>query len=100
MPMMAARTGGLGATVRRRWWVLPIVLVLVAGGLVARALTAPLAVSASVADGDLAVVRNSAGGLTLNHDMGGGSGEQGFHIAPAAPQRGVGEKPPNLAIHP
>ena len=99
MPMMAARTGGLGATVRRRWWVLPIVLVLVAGGLVARALTAPLAVSASVADGDLAVVRNSAVVLTFNHDMDVASVKQGFHIAPAVPYRVVVKNPRTFEFH-
>src|SRR5207253_529903 len=69
MPMMAARTGGLGATVRRRWWVLPIVLVLVAGGLVARALTAPLAVSASVADGQQAVALHGSLKVTFSQPM-------------------------------
>src|SRR2546430_11150603 len=99
MPMMAARTGGLGATLRRRWWVLPVVLVLVAGGLVLRALTAPLAVSASVADGDLAVVRNSAVGLAFNHDMDVASGKQGFHIRPAGPHPGVLKNPRTFEFH-
>src|SRR2546423_7460614 len=85
MPMMAARTGGLGATVRRRWWVMPIVLVLVAAGLVLRALTAPLAVNASVAEGDRAVVRGAAVVLNFNHDMDVASVKNGFHIAPSVP---------------
>jgi len=82
MPMMAARTSGLGATLRRRWWVLPIVLVLVAGGLVLRALTAPLAVSAT-----------SAVVLTFNHDMDVASVKHGFHIAPAVPYTVVVKNP-------
>src|SRR3989440_5923889 len=99
MPMLAARTGGLGATLRRRWWVLPIVLLLVVAGLALRALTAPLAVSASVADGDRAVVRHSAVVMTFNHDMDVASVKQGFHIAPAVPYRVVVKNPRTFEFH-
>src|SRR5439155_1246143 len=85
MREVAARVGGLGGTLRRRWWVLPIVLVLVAAGLVLRALTAPLAVSASVADGDRAVVRSSAVVLTFSQDMDIASVKHGFQITPSVP---------------
>src|SRR2546430_2974859 len=85
MREVAARVGGLGGTLRRRWWVLPIVLVLVAAGLVLRALTAPLAVSASVADGDLSVGRSSAVLLSFNQDMDATSVKSGFHITPTVP---------------
>src|SRR5256712_7761900 len=93
MPQLAARAGGLGATLRRRWWVLPVVLLLVVAGLALRALTAPLAVSASVADGDRAVVRHSAVVLAFNHDMDVASVKQGFHIAPSVPYTVVVRNP-------
>jgi len=93
MREVAARVGGLGGTLRRRWWVLPIVLVLVAAGLVLRALTAPLAVSASVADGDRAVVRSSAVVLTFSQDMDIASVKHGFQITPSVPYAVVVKNP-------
>src|SRR5881398_1312625 len=93
MPQVAARVGGLGGTLRRRWWVLPIVLLLVAAGLVLRALTAPLAVSASVADGDRAVVRSSAVVLTFSQDMDIASVKHGFQIIPSVPYAVVVKNP-------
>ena len=42
MRQTMARGSGFAATLRRRWWIFPIVLVLVAAGLVLRALTAGL----------------------------------------------------------
>src|SRR5438045_8338550 len=93
MPQVAARAGGLGSTLRRRWWVLPIVLLLVAAGLVLRALTAPLAVSASVADGDRAVVRSSAVVLTFSQDMDIASVKHGFQIIPSVPYAVVVKNP-------
>ena len=85
MRQTTARSGGFGATLRRRWWVFPIVLVLVLAGLVLRALTAPLAVNASVSDGDHAVVRSSAVLLTFNQDMDATSVKNGFKITPSVP---------------
>jgi Protein of unknown function (DUF3048) N-terminal domain/Protein of unknown function (DUF3048) C-terminal domain/Bacterial Ig-like domain len=85
MRQTVARRSGFGATLRRRWWIFPIVLVLVAAGLILRTLTAPLAVSASVADGDHAVVRNSAVLLSFNQDMDAASVKNGFHITPSVP---------------
>jgi hypothetical protein len=85
MRKTVARGSGVGATLRRRWWIFPIVLLLVAAGLVLRALTAPLAVSASVADGALAVVRSSAVALIFNQDMDAASVKNGFHITPSVP---------------
>jgi hypothetical protein len=85
MRQTVARGSGVGATLRRRWWIFPIVLLLVAAGLVLRALTAPLAVSASVADGALAVVRSSAIALSFNQDMDAASVKSGFHITPSVP---------------
>ncbi|HEY4844514.1 MAG TPA: DUF3048 domain-containing protein [Candidatus Dormibacteraeota bacterium] len=85
MQQSVARGGGFGATLRRRWWIFPIVLLLAAAGLILRALTAPLAVNASVADGDHAVVRSSAVLLSFNQDMDAASVKNGFHIAPSVP---------------
>jgi DUF3048 family protein/Big-like domain-containing protein len=100
MRQPVARASGLPAVLRRRWWVLPIVLVLVAAGLALRALTAPLAVSASVADGDHAVVRSSAVVLTFNQDMDVASVKNGFKIAPAVPYTVVVVNPHRFEFHP
>jgi len=72
-----------GINLRRRWWILPPAFLLVIGAFVLRALTAPLSVSASVANGDLEVVRGSAIILTFNQDMDAASVRNGFRIAPA-----------------
>jgi hypothetical protein len=85
MRQTMTRGSGLTAALRRRWWIFPIVLLLVAAGLVLRALTAPLAVSASVADGDLTVVRSSALVLSFNQDMDTASVKSGFRITPLVP---------------
>ena len=99
MPQVAARSGGLGARFRRRWWVLPIVLLLVAAGLVLRALTTPLAVSASVADGDHAVVRGSAVILTFSQDMDVASVKHGFRITPSVPYTVLVKDPHTFEFH-
>src|SRR5438094_9313863 len=93
MRQVAARVGGLGGTFRRGCWVLPIGLLLVAAGLVLRALTAPLAVSASVADGDRAVVRSAAVVLTFSQDMDIVSVKHGFQITPSVPYAMVVKNP-------
>src|SRR2546421_512540 len=46
-------------TVRRRWWIGPIIVVVVAGAVALKLLTAPLQVSASVSEGDREVARTS-----------------------------------------
>ena len=100
MRQTLARDSGFRAVLRRRWWVLPIVLVLVAAGLALRALTAPLSVSASVADGDHAVVRSSAVVLTFNQDMDVASVKNGFKITPAVPYTLVVRSPQRFEFHP
>ena len=100
MQQTVARSGGLGPTLRRRWWVLPLVLLLVAGALVLRALMAPLAVSASVSDGDHAVVRSSSVQLTFNTDMDIASVKSGFKITPAVPYTVVVKNPRTFDFHP
>ncbi len=94
------RGGGFAAALRRRWWIFPIVLLLAAAGLVLRALAAPLAVSASVADGDHAVVRSSAVVLSFNQDMDAASVESGFHITPAVPYTVVVKNPRTFEFRP
>src|SRR6202171_3216797 len=95
-----ARRSGLAATLRRRWWIFPIVLLLVAAALVLRALSAPLAVSASVADGDHTVVRSSAVALSFNQDMNVASVTNGFRIIPSAPYTLVVKSPRAFDFHP
>ncbi|HET9849636.1 MAG TPA: DUF3048 domain-containing protein [Candidatus Dormibacteraeota bacterium] len=85
MRQTGAQRSGLAMTLRRRWWVLPIILLLVAAGLALRALTAPLAVNASVSDGDHAVVRSSTVLLTFNQDMDVDSVLKGIRISPLTP---------------
>src|SRR3989449_1859144 len=100
MRQTMARRRGLAATLRRRWWIFPIVLLLVAAALGLRALTAPLAVSASVTDGDHAVVRISAVALTFNQDMDVASVTKGFRILPSVPYTVVVKSPRAFEFHP
>jgi Protein of unknown function (DUF3048) N-terminal domain/Protein of unknown function (DUF3048) C-terminal domain len=94
------RGSGFAAALRRRWWVFPIVLLLVAAGLVLRALAAPLAVSASVADGEHDVVRSSAVVLAFNQDMDVASVENGFRITPLTPFTVVVKNARTFEFHP
>jgi Protein of unknown function (DUF3048) N-terminal domain/Protein of unknown function (DUF3048) C-terminal domain len=100
MRQTMTRTGGFRATLRRRWWIFPIVLLLVAAGLVLRALTAPLAVNASVADGDHALVRTSAVVLAFNQDMDAASVKSGFRITPLVPFTLTVKNPRTFEFHP
>ncbi len=100
MRQTVARGGGLGTTLRRRWWVLPIVLLLVAAGLVLRAMTAPLAVNASVNDGDHAVVRTSTVELTFNQDMDVNSVLKGIRITPLTPYDVIVGSPRRFQLKP
>jgi DUF3048 family protein len=100
MRQTVARGSGLTAMLRRRWWIFPIILLLVAAGLVLRALAAPLGVSASVADGDHGVVRSSAVALSFNQDMDVASVTQGFRIIPSVPYTMVVKNPRTFEFHP
>jgi len=94
------RGSGLAATLRRRWWIFPIVVLLVAAALVLRALSAPLAVSASVAEGDHTVVRTSAVALSFNQDMDVATVTKGFRIVPSVPYTVVVKSPRTFEFHP
>ena len=85
MRQTAAQPTGIGAMLRRRWWVIPIVLILVLAAVALRALTEPLAVNASVGDGSSLVVRNSAILLSFNQDMDIESVKRAFRISPLTP---------------
>ncbi len=100
MRQTMARKRGLTATLKRRWWIFPIVLTLVAAALVLRALSAPLAVSASVTDGDHAVVRSSSVALTFNQDMDVASVTKGFRIIPSVPYTMVVKSPRAFEFRP
>src|SRR6195256_574821 len=100
MRQTMARRRGLTATLRRRWGIFPIVLLLVAAALVVRALSAPLTVSASVADGDHAVVRSSSVALSFNQDMDVASVTKGFRISPSVAYTVLVKNPHTFEFHP
>src|SRR3982074_1017305 len=100
MRQTMTRGSGVTAALRRRWWILPIVLLLVAIGVVLRALTAPLAVSASVTDGDRTVVRTSAVVLSFNQDMDATSVKTGFRITPSVPYTVAVKNPRTFEFRP
>src|SRR5436305_1048949 len=100
MRQTLARNRGLAAMLKRRWWIFPIVLLLVAAALVLRALVAPLSVSASVSDGDHAVVRSSSVALSFNQDMDAASVTKGFRIIPSVSYTVVVKSPRTFEFHP
>ncbi|HEY8678679.1 MAG TPA: DUF3048 domain-containing protein [Candidatus Dormibacteraeota bacterium] len=81
----ASRPRGFRSTLRRRWWILVIALLLVGAALALRALTAPLAVNASVGDGGTTIVRTATIVLRFNQDVDPSSVEAGLRISPLAP---------------
>jgi DUF3048 family protein len=86
-------------TVRRRWWVGPIVLLLAAGAVALKLLTAPLQVSASVNDGDREVARTSSIVLSFNQDMNQASVRNGLRIVPAVPFTVAVRDPRTFEVH-
>jgi len=72
-------------TLRERWWLAPIAILLVAAAIVIRILTAPLEVSANVSDGEQSVPRTAAIDLHFNQDMNADSVKRSFTITPTAP---------------
>src|SRR5438128_36703 len=70
-------------TLRERWWLAPIAILLVAAAIIIRIITTPLEVNANVNDGDQAVPRTATIALRFNQDMKADSVQQAFSISPA-----------------
>src|SRR5438477_8519578 len=96
-------------TLRQRWWLLPIAILVVAAAIVIRIITTPLEVSANVNNGDQAVPRTATIDLHFNQEMKPASVEKAFSITPsvAVSFKAVGAKEfqfrptmkPNTAYH-
>ena len=69
-------------TLRERWWLAPIAVLLVFAAILIRIITTPLEVSANVSDGDQAVPRTAAIDLRFNQDMKPDSVQHAFSISP------------------
>src|ERR1700704_4587461 len=70
-------------TLRQRWWLLPIAILVVAAAIVIRIITTPLEVSANVNDGDQAVPRTATIDLHFNQEMEPATVEHAFSITPS-----------------
>src|SRR2546428_14166134 len=70
-------------TLRERWWLAPIAILLVAAAIIIRIITTPLEVNANVNDGDQAVPRTATIDLRFNQDMKADSVQHAFGISPA-----------------
>lgn len=69
-------------TLRERWWLAPIAILLVFAAIIIRIITTPLEVSANVSDGDQAVPRTATIDLRFNQDMKADSVDRAFTITP------------------
>src|SRR6266480_1334067 len=72
-------------TLRQRWWLLPIAVLVVAAAIVIRIITTPLEVSANVNNGDQAVPRTATIDLHFNQEMKPASVQRAFSITPSVP---------------
>src|ERR1700716_3671138 len=70
-------------TLRQRWWLLPIAILVVAAAILIRIITTPLEGSANVNDGDQAVPRTAVIDLHFNQDMKADSEPRAFSITPS-----------------
>src|SRR5438552_1174651 len=70
-------------TLRERWWLAPIAILLVAAAIIIRIITTPLEVNANVNDGDQAVPRTATIDLRFNQDMKADSVQHAFSISPS-----------------
>src|SRR5713226_3720377 len=70
-------------TLRERWWLAPIAILVVAAAIVIRIITTPLEVSANVSDGDQAVPRTATIDLHFNQEMKPDSVQHAFTISPS-----------------
>src|SRR5438067_13323633 len=69
-------------TLRERWWLAPIAVLVVLAAIVIRIITTPLEVNANVSDGDQAVLRTAAIDLRFNQDIKSDSLQRAFIITP------------------
>ncbi len=72
-------------TLRERWWLAPIAILVVAAAIIIRIITTPLEVSANVSDGDRSVPRTATIDLRFNQDMKADSVQHAFSITPNVP---------------
>src|SRR5437870_9473003 len=72
-------------TLRQRWWLAPIAILVVAAAIIIRIITTPLEVSANVNDGDQAVPRTATIDLRFNQEMKVASVQHAFNITPSVP---------------
>src|ERR1700694_158313 len=70
-------------TLRQRWWLAPIAILVVAAAIVIRIITTPLEVSANVSDGEQAVPRTATIDLHFNQDMKAESVQHAFSMTPS-----------------
>jgi hypothetical protein len=73
----------LTQTLRERWWLAPIAILLVMAAIAIRIITTPLVVSANVSDGDRAVPRSATIDLHFNQDMKADSVQHAFSMSPS-----------------
>ena len=69
-------------TLRERWWLAPIAVLVVLAAIAIRIITTPLEVSANVSDGDQSVPRTAAIDLRFNQEMKPESVQHAFTINP------------------
>ncbi|MDQ6883954.1 MAG: DUF3048 domain-containing protein [Candidatus Dormibacteraeota bacterium] len=82
MSTSAARPHNVGSSLRRRWWILPIAIVLVLAAFGVKMLSSPMAVEASVGDGGQTVVRTATIVLHFSQDIDPTSVQPGIKITP------------------
>jgi hypothetical protein len=70
-------------TLRERWWLAPIAILVVAAAIVIRIITTPLEVSANVNNGDQAVPRTATIDLHFNQEMKPATVEHAFSMTPS-----------------
>ena len=70
-------------TLRERWWLAPIAILVVAAAIAIRIITTPLEVNANVNDGDHSVPRTAAIDLHFNQEMKPDSVEHAFSMTPS-----------------
>jgi len=82
MSTSAAKPRVFGSIVRRRWWIFPIAVLIVAAAIALKMLGEPMTVEASVGDGHQTLVRTATIVLHFNQDVDPTSIQAGLHITP------------------